>query len=760
MSTDPLAALLATTMFRQPNDFEYRTLKAEYSFNDQALRGEFLVVSNKINLDNMMLAKQHNLVLFRHRCGPSVTLPRELFSFDVAPTAMAESLALKTVIPWTEKDAQYDLATEISKVYPGTPWIVEYFVTSSFPAIFGHFVSAEYLENGLLFVEGHISDPLAPRLVGTFLLHAFLFRDRLLQVFFQELSTLPATDSFALEVLKDKFTRAFFFCMPYLSEAHVRAVRRLRAQNPQGAVEAVFTCFLLETIKLWPFCPLFTTTEIILRRKPGTAPHRDWKERFETVLVSVVERLSRDPQEAKRFLDLFSDEIGMEMPRISTIIFYGGVKFPLTVVDIGILCQLHELLKTLTGTRARPVAPRVCVETAAVDAFRIRCQFAHFLQPSVHEPQATEASPFPTRQKLLEHRAMHEFLFGIAGGLKQFHTIIAAQKSINVLQYKALADHLYRTGAESQAANFANFQRRQYALHIFDNWVLGIFLEWMKVQPAGSRDAHERELESRINRFIAEKKRPATEALHEATAEYVNEWKRRFNAQSPSLTQAMVDAGTDQACSFCPFFTEAVDIVVFALVASQVTGCQLSIVDRTVNQLKSDRLEKLKRNLQDVSICWPYYNFDIQEAIQSTRDLFVDGAEDVKFLLARADESIKIAFENGDDRFQTGTHFLLYLEIEAQGKLLFLSDIAEDAKAGDPDWDRKLMCALLDGRDPIYLRAALPRVVACVNQLYSMELPSIQNLLRIGNPIDESIVDAFRHVRDWLGMDPQKLPFV
>jgi hypothetical protein len=64
------------------------------------------------------------------------------------------------------------------------------------------------------------------------------------------------------------------------------------------------------------------------------------------------------------------------------------------------------------------------------------------------------------------------------------------------------------------------------------------------------------------------------------------------------------------------------------------------------------------------------------------------------------------------------------------------------------------------GQDSIYLRAALPRVLACVNQIWTMELPSIVSLPKIGNSINENVIMAFRHLRDWLGMDPQKLPFV
>jgi hypothetical protein len=131
-----------------------------------------------------MLAKQHNLNLFRETCASSADLPRELFSFEEAtPCQAAESQALKVAIAWPPRSASYDLATELGRVYPGIPWICDYFVISTFPATFGHFIGQEYLTHGLTFIQSHIADPLAPRLVGTFLLHAFVFRDRLMESF-------------------------------------------------------------------------------------------------------------------------------------------------------------------------------------------------------------------------------------------------------------------------------------------------------------------------------------------------------------------------------------------------------------------------------------------------------------------------------------------------------------------------------------------------------------------------------------------------
>jgi hypothetical protein len=198
------------------------------------------------------------------------SVPSALFS-DVRPepqTDPQDGRDIKSVVNWTDQKANYDLSNEISKVYPGIHWIIPHFAISSFPAIFGHFVSDEYLTGGLAFIKSHISDPLAPQLIGIFLLHCFLFRDRLCHIFYQRLTELVTVQSneqiFSSVSLLAVFVDAFEFCIPYFSAAHIQAVRSLRNVNEQGGIDAVFPYFLLETVQLWRFSPLYTTTKMIL----------------------------------------------------------------------------------------------------------------------------------------------------------------------------------------------------------------------------------------------------------------------------------------------------------------------------------------------------------------------------------------------------------------------------------------------------------------------------------------------------------------
>jgi hypothetical protein len=163
----------------------------------------------------MILAKQHNLVLFRELCDASVALPQELFTYDSSIATSPEIQAVKAVFLWTDTTPTYNLSGKIQKVYPGLDWIVPYFVFSTFPTIFGHFISDEYVHAGLRFIEAHVLDPLAPHLVGIFLLHCFLFRDRLMQIFYEQLCMKPADTQFTGSLLLDAFKQSFVFCVPY-----------------------------------------------------------------------------------------------------------------------------------------------------------------------------------------------------------------------------------------------------------------------------------------------------------------------------------------------------------------------------------------------------------------------------------------------------------------------------------------------------------------------------------------------------------------
>jgi hypothetical protein len=731
-----MSSAAPTTVFIPPTDLEYLTLKSEYSFDDRNLRNQFITVSGQINLDNMMFAKQHNLLLFREMYLDAVPFPTELFLYDQTPLQPQEGQAIKNVVPWTEKVADYDLATEFSKVYPGVPWISEYFAISSFPAIFGHFVSDEFLGHGLVFIESHIKDPLAPRLVGTFLLHCFLLRDRLLHIFFQMLAEREAGD------LVEVFVLALSFSMPYFSHAHVRAVQALRGGGDERAIEAVFTHFLIEVVRVWQYHPFFATTGLIYRRTSSRATSFQQLV-FEPVLLDELRKMASDHDRAVSVLDLFVVNVGMEMPKISSIILYGGIKYPVSVVDVVLLQHLHELFKALTGSPARPREVRGRPETAAVDAFRLRTRCVHYIQASVEEPVPTENSPHLTRKKLREHKAVHDFLFGLAGRLKHFHTIIAAQRNVLRLHYDAFAHRLFVNGpVPPQPAVFATVQRGGYALQVFDQFVRGVFQDYIRAHTEGVfADVLARELGLRITDGIANGQ-TIVEAILEGTVDYINDWKLRWNTDNPLAVQGPCSTDKSHDYPFCQFFADAVDQMTFALTMNHLSFCPFPI---------------LPGLLQQASQHWPFTEctkaeIDADDDIAALLPLYAEE----KFLLIRAEQAAAAAFASGEIRWGSGNYIILFLQVEQLLRPLMATDLVLRISEEEPGWQRKLIAALFDGEDPTHFRTCLANCMMIVKMLkIEIRNPLLEDLTEIGNPITEEVIAAFENLRKWFDFKPE-----
>jgi hypothetical protein len=273
----------------------------------------------------------------------------------------------------------------LAKLYPNVPWIVPYFVRSSFPAFFGHFTSEEYLLAGQKFVESHIKDRLAPQLVGTYLMHCFLFQDRLLEALFSRVAR--SETEIAPDDLPSVFFDAFAACTSYFSASHCHVVALLRREDERLAIAAVFDHFLYEVVRLWSLSPIFVQMDfdvsglhapdefVFLERLKATAAKR------ECVLT--------------------------RMPQTRSVQFYGGVKFCLSAVDAA-LTHRFVALATPRKTFNRRTAD---VATAISDAFQLRTRYTHFPPSTVSAPPLADNSSELALKKLEEHKAFHDFLF-------------------------------------------------------------------------------------------------------------------------------------------------------------------------------------------------------------------------------------------------------------------------------------------------------------------------------------------------------------
>jgi hypothetical protein len=506
---------------------------------------------------------------------------------------------------------------------------------------------------------------------------------------------------------------------------------------------------LIPTVELWAFGPFFRTTNLIQRKSGRATSYQSI--RYQFVLLDELIRLRDDAIRARGVLDLFVDEIGMEMPMLSAMILYGGVRFPVTVVDLVIIEHMYELLRVMNGSATKVREVCSCYETAHLDAFRIRTNFSHYLHTTVTEPVACETSPHLTQKRLEEHKAMHDFLFGIAGTLKQFDALLIAQKHINQLSYRSLAHHIFIAGGcVTQPAKFASFQHLVFAVQLFNQFPATPFREYIGSHTPGDFfDFHGRELLKRVQAAIAAGE-TVTAALLGASLTYVNEWKVRFNADNPTAPQNLCQAMKEDA-AFCQYFVDAIDQLTFSFVMNQLSGCPTPIIGNFPNP-RTHPVEALTANLAHASAFTPFIVHSLEDA-EGDADVAVilEGSPLIGFVLERADAAAHAAFDAGDHAFGIGDWIVFFIELERLMRPVLTGQVASHAILAEPDWGRKLLCAFLKGREPIYLRGWLSQALMVVRLLRAFKVPILD---RIGHPINEAILAAFANLAKWFGFKP------
>jgi hypothetical protein len=184
---------------------------------------------------------------------PELTLVEPVFVFDFGQVHTRDGHTVGQMQQWPSEAAPYDIATELGKVFEGVAWLPNYFAASTFPSLFGHFLTDEYQEAGFHFLESHVGDPLAPAMAAAFLHHCWMFCDRLFEEFWQRVAAAAGGSA---DDIPGLFVQAVASCAPYLSQWHVAVIKLLREKRGDAAaLDVVLGRFLMELVRLWQWAP-------------------------------------------------------------------------------------------------------------------------------------------------------------------------------------------------------------------------------------------------------------------------------------------------------------------------------------------------------------------------------------------------------------------------------------------------------------------------------------------------------------------------
>jgi hypothetical protein len=311
---------------------------------------------------------------------------------------------------------------------------------------------------------------------------------------------------------------------------------------------------------------------------------------------------------------------------------------------------------------------------------------------------------------------------------------------VNRLHCHSLAHRIFFTSSVPlQPVIYAKFQRRKYAIQLFDQFAKGSFQEYIRSRTPGNfLETHEQELDRRITDAIT-RGQPLVSAILDGAVEYVNTWKNRFNTDNPQTPQGACAADKTHDYPFCQFFAEAVTEMTFAFVIHHLSACPLPITSDTRQTIEQQQ-DSLKQVLRESSIHWPFVGFT-REEIEADSELgeILPRYAEERFILIKAEQVSKEAFLAGDIKWGAGQHLLLVLEIEGILRPIMTSDLVTDIIQEDEAWQRKLIVALFGGEEPIYFRGCLRQCLGLL-RIFMREIRS---------PLLEKDIHALANLRSW-----------
>lgn len=463
--------------------------------------------------------------------------PNDLNRFDITDLLIGVFLITQSEINNNNTDKNEETCFNLKDKYN---WIIDYFVYSTFPSLFGHFCSIEYLREGLSFISLLINDNIAPRLVGSFLHHSFLFKDRILIQFFCMISKRidcknesnsyllnDDSDLFSLDSIESMFFEAFSSCMSYFSIYHFKAIDLLRkVRGDDVAIEAIWDYFLLdEFVDNWEYSPLFSSLHVnqsFLMEKQNHLKQPETENlngsiyerifpKYRNILSCILHQISDEKIKEKqmKYVNLFStksnldesdndDVIYFNMPKISDIIFFKGIVFAITKLDLNLGHILRTFFKQIsslstsisTDSLYESIASAIInypgikiaslTETQlAYNSVNILLRLTHIFPNQEIFPSPPDPNKSTIFDRLMYNKDVHNILYKRSGGLVTAKSFLGSIEKSIILESSSYANELFQKNMHEQtdsgskisnfnAAYYGEMQRRLFVLQIVE----------------------------------------------------------------------------------------------------------------------------------------------------------------------------------------------------------------------------------------------------------------------------------------------------
>jgi hypothetical protein len=372
------------------------------------------------------------------------------------------------------------------------------------------------------------------------------------------------------------------------------------------------------------------------------------------------------------------------------------------------------------------------------DAFRLRTRTRAFVVSDLKFPEAKETGDQLTLKRLQECREMHNFLHGIAGGLKLFYLVGQAARSLLPLHCQALAARRLRDEPGLTIEEFTIRQEVSFAVRQFHVYTRRPMLDHL-ARTVGDVAAHvEAELARRLR---ANRPGDRAELVFLVAAEFVNEWKARNGDQRPIIAPSPENE-VPLARSFLELAHELADAFVRQRLSRMNWG--IPVIGIPPDEQEEQRAETVA----------DFLKFNFGEPVSAVDTVGVVGARQIiaqatpaTVLLGCAEATLREKFRTGEDAFGFGGILDLLMEIHRALMPLLESDSFRDDVV-----EQRALLARIAGQDMRFVTWNILRAIAMVEGAMAGTLQELPGIESYGKEIIDKLRQPLESLRLWFGL--------
>lgn len=300
---------------------------------------------------NCVSQKIIDILHFRMKYNRFYKFPERLFFVESEILSDTDDLIKCILQDRSKTPNSLPISFFLKQSFPNVQCIYDFFCYSTFPSMFGHFTSQEYIADAYHFIKQNLDDThISPFLICSFFLHSTVFQDRLMSIFYINFINIMQKRDQNIDFqnctdidFKVIFINSFRNCLSYLSEFHFLLVSEFKKKYPEHAL-FTFSEIIRISLKLWKYSPFLENISISVN--PNFII--DYSPVHQKCLYKdLVKNLKKniEKKDIDIILSLFDDaSFFYEYAKYQHTIYKNEINFTFTISDLEIISKLAKSL--------------------------------------------------------------------------------------------------------------------------------------------------------------------------------------------------------------------------------------------------------------------------------------------------------------------------------------------------------------------------------------------------------------------------------